>query len=87
MKGGLLMPASLITSKGQTTIPKEIREYLHLKPGDRVDFVVGEDGHVILAPATLDLEEIEGMLHRPGMKAVSEAEMKAAVRKRFKTRL
>lgn len=80
------MPASLITSKGQTTIPKEIRDHLHIKPGDRVDFVVGEDGKVRLEPATLDLDEIEGILHRPGMKAVSEAEMKAAVRKRFKTK-
>ncbi len=80
------MPASLITSKGQTTIPKEIREYLHLQPGDRVDFVVEEDGRVILEPATADLGEIEGILHRPDMKAVSEAEMKAAVRSRFKTR-
>jgi len=78
------MPASLITSKGQTTIPKEIRDHLHLKPGDRVDFVVEEDGKVILEPATADLGELEGMLHRPGMKAVSEAEMKAAVKKRFK---
>lgn len=80
------MPVSLITSKGQTTIPKEIRDYLHLKPGDRVDFVVEEDGKVSLEPATADLGELEGILHRPGMKAVSEAEMKAAVRRRFKTR-
>ncbi|MBH0182710.1 MAG: AbrB/MazE/SpoVT family DNA-binding domain-containing protein, partial [Nitrospira sp.] len=29
------MPTSTVTSKGQTTIPKEIREHLHLKPGDR----------------------------------------------------
>lgn len=84
MKGDLSMPALLITSKGQTTIPKEIRQYLHLKPGDRVDFVVEEDGKVILEAATADLSELEGMLYRPGMKAVSEAEMKAAVKKRFK---
>lgn len=80
------MPASLITSKGQTTIPKEIREHLHLQPGDRVDFVVEEDGKVVLEPATLDVREIEGVLHRPGVKAVSEAEMKAAIRKRFRAR-
>jgi len=80
------MPSSLITSKGQTTIPKEIREYLHLQPGDRVDFVVEEGGKVVLEPVNLDVGELEGALHRPGMKAVSEAEMKAAVRKRFKAR-
>jgi len=80
------MPASLITSKGQTTIPKERREHLHLQPGYRVDFVVEEDGKVVLEPATLDVREIEGVLHRPGVKAVSEAEMKAAIRKRFRAR-
>jgi AbrB family looped-hinge helix DNA binding protein len=78
------MPASLITSKGQTTIPKKIREYLHLQPGDRVDFVVDEKGNVVLEPATLDVKELEGILHRPGMRAVSTEEMKKAVKERFK---
>jgi AbrB family looped-hinge helix DNA binding protein len=78
------MPASLITSKGQTTIPKKIREYLHVQPGDRVDFVVNEKGKVVLEPATLDVRELEGILHRPGMKAVSTEEMKKAVKERFK---
>jgi antitoxin PrlF len=81
------MPASMITSKGQTTIPKEIRDYLHLQPGDRVDFIVKEDGKVVLEPATLDLRELEGALHRPGMKAVPESEIKAALKKRFKEKV
>lgn len=78
------MPASQITTKGQTTIPKKIREYLHLQPGDRVDFVVDERGKVVLEPATLDVKELEGILHRPGMKAVSTEEMKKAVKERFR---
>ncbi|MFZ0931075.1 MAG: type II toxin-antitoxin system PrlF family antitoxin [Syntrophobacteraceae bacterium] len=78
------MPASLITSKGQTTIPKQIRKYLHLQPGDRVDFVVDEKGKVVLEPATLDVKEIEGILHRPGMKAVSTEEMEKVIKQRFK---
>ncbi len=77
------MATALITSKGQTTIPKEIRDYLHVQPGDRVDFVVRDDGTVVLEPATLDIGDLEGALHRPGMKAVSDEEMKAALRKRF----
>jgi AbrB family looped-hinge helix DNA binding protein len=80
------MATSLITSKGQTTIPKEIRDYLHIQPGDRVDFVVEEDGRVSLEPATLDIKELEGALHRPGMKAISDDDMKAAVRRRFGVR-
>ena len=78
------MPASLITSKGQTTIPKKIRDYLHLQPGDKIDFVVEEGGKVVLEPATFDVRELEGILHRPGMKAVSADEMKNALRRRFK---
>ena len=41
---------SAITSKGQATIPKAIREHLHLKPGDRVKFFVHPDGTVFLLP-------------------------------------
>lgn len=41
---------STITSKGQTTIPKAIREHLRLKPGDRVKFFVHPDGSVVLLP-------------------------------------
>ena len=80
------MPASLITSKGQTTIPKKIRNLLHLRPGDRIDFVVEESGRVVLEPATHDINDLEGMLHRPGMKALSDADMKRAVVKRFRRR-
>jgi antitoxin PrlF len=41
---------SAITVKGQATIPKAIREHLHLKPGDRVKFFVHPDGTVFLLP-------------------------------------
>lgn len=78
------MPASLITAKGQTTIPKKIREHLHLQPGDRIDFVVEASGKVVLAPATLEVADLEGILHRPGMKAVSVEDMNKSIAKRFK---
>ncbi len=41
---------SALTVKGQATIPKAIREHLHLKPGDRVKFFVHPDGSVVLLP-------------------------------------
>lgn len=78
------MPVSLITTKGQTTIPKKIRDYLKLRAGDKVDYVVSDNGKVVLEPAVIDVKELEGILHRPGMKAVSAEEMKKALRKRFK---
>jgi antitoxin PrlF len=41
---------SAITSKGQATIPRAIREHLRLKPGDRVKFFVHPDGSVVILP-------------------------------------
>lgn len=74
------MTASLLTAKGQTTIPKKIRDYLNLHPGDKVDFVINENGNVVLESYTCDIEELEGILHKPGMKPVSVEEMKNAVK-------
>ena len=43
--------ATTITSKGQVTIPKHIRDALHLEPGNAVDFAVNRDGEVVLQRA------------------------------------
>ncbi|HEX2219436.1 MAG TPA: AbrB/MazE/SpoVT family DNA-binding domain-containing protein [Gemmatimonadales bacterium] len=66
------MATATLTSKGQTTIPKEIRERLGLKPGDRLDFVVEPDGRVTLAPVNADVAELRGMLPRPARPASLE---------------
>ena len=75
------MISSTITSKGQTTIPLEIRQYLQLKPGDRLQFVVDADGRVVLLPAAVDVRELYGLL-APAPRRVSLAQMDAAIRKR-----
>lgn len=75
------MPTSTITSKGQTTIPKEIRARLHVQPGDRLEFVVDEQGHVLILPATVDVKELAGILEPPARPVTVEA-MKQAIRKR-----
>ena len=78
------MSVATITSKGQTTIPKDIREHLKLHPGDRIDFIIENEGKVVIEPATVDVKELEGILHKPGRKAVSVDDMKLAVKKRFR---
>lgn len=50
-----------LTSKGQVTIPKKIRDRLGLKPYDKIRFVL-EDGEVRLRKAYLSLEEVVGSL-------------------------
>ena len=75
------MAVSTVTSKGQTTIPGEIRRHLKLKSGDRVEFIVEADGRVVLVPATVDVCELKGLL-APAPKRVSLGAMEAAIRKR-----
>lgn len=55
-----------ITVKGQATIPKEIREHLGLKPGDRLKFFLHPDGTVVLLPkvAARSLRGIVRARHR-----------------------
>jgi antitoxin PrlF len=72
------MPSASLTSKGQVTIPKLIRERLKVVTGDRLDFVI-EGDRVVLRPATGDLRSLRGILHRAGRKAVSLREMDAAI--------
>ncbi|RMG98477.1 MAG: AbrB/MazE/SpoVT family DNA-binding domain-containing protein [Candidatus Dadabacteria bacterium] len=75
------MPTATLTSKGQTTIPKEVRDYLGLRSGDRIDFVF-LDGRVVLQPATRDVRELRGCLRKPGRGPVTVEQMAAAVKGR-----
>ncbi len=75
------MPSATLTSKGQTTIPREVREHLGIRTGDRLDFVINPDGTVMLRPATIQVSELKGILHRKRMKPVSVRDMDDAIRK------
>jgi AbrB family looped-hinge helix DNA binding protein len=76
------LPTTTLTSKGQVTIPKSVREFLRVKPGDRLDFVISDDGLVFVRPGTGRAEDLRGLLHRPGRRPVSLVEMDAAIRQR-----
>ena len=76
------MPESTITSKGQCVVPKKIRDYMRLNPGDKIDFVIREDGEVYVRPVILDVRELKGQMKKPGRKPVSLKEMEKAVRER-----
>lgn len=75
------MPAATLTSKGQLVIPKAVREYLGVRPGDELDFVIQENGEVVVRPATLDVCKLAGMLHNPSRRPVSLRQMEDAIRK------
>ena len=59
-----------LTSKGQTTIPKEIRDGLGMKPGDRITFTLLPDATVLMRVKSRKLTELAGMLHKKGRKPV-----------------
>ncbi len=61
------MALAKLTSKGQATIPKEIRDFLDLSPGDRILFIQ-RDGEVVLRPVTQTLLDMRGSVrprHKP----------------------
>ena len=78
------MVTATLTSKGQLTIPKAVRESLHLHTGDRVAFILHGDSEAVMQPVTKSVDDVFGRLHSAGQPSRSVAEMKAAVAKRMK---
>ena len=73
------MAIATLTSKGQTTIPKQVREHLKLNPGDKLDFVIESEGRVVIRPAKLDVRELKGLLKQSDRKVLSIGDMNAAI--------
>ena len=78
------MALSTITTKGQITIPKSVRDSLKLKTGDRIEFIITDKQEAIIRPVSKKVDEVFGILNIPGRKPVSADEMKAGIRKRLK---
>jgi AbrB family looped-hinge helix DNA binding protein len=55
------MALSTITSKGQVTIPKRVRERLRLRTGDKLDFRIDEDGTIRVYPISKTVSEVFGV--------------------------
>lgn len=72
------MTTATLTSKGQITVPKEVRDQLHLSTGDRVRFLSDGEGRVVMVPATISIAELRGCLPVPA-RPVTLAEMEAAI--------
>jgi AbrB family looped-hinge helix DNA binding protein len=74
------MSSSTVTSKGQITVPKEIRDALGVRPGDRLAFRRREDGTVVVEAETVDVRSLRGIL-KPKRKGVTVEAMNAAIRR------
>ncbi len=68
---------SALSVKGQATIPKFVREHLHLEPGDRIKFFVHPDGSVVILPK-VPIGALKGILARRKTAATLE-EMDVAI--------
>jgi antitoxin PrlF len=77
---GFEMANALVTSKGQITIPKSVRDRLGVDFGDRVEFIESADGVFSVIASTRDVRELKGMVERPA-KPVSIADMNRAITK------
>lgn len=82
--GESTMSETRLTSKGQVTIPRDIRARLKLKFGDKLRFRVADDGQVVVEAAKHHVSDLYGILRRKRAKPVSVEAMDEAIRKRFK---
>lgn len=73
------MQESTVTAKGQTTLPKDIRAALGLQPGDRLRYLVLDDGQVRLLKSK-PARDLSGLLFRPDQPALTVEQMAQAVR-------
>ena len=75
------MSAATVTSKGQITIPVDVRQALRIEAGDRVEFVEVEPGRFELVPAIRSVKDLKGMFGKAS-RIVSVQEMNQAIAKR-----
>jgi antitoxin PrlF len=73
------MALATVTSKGQITIPAQVRAALGVDAGDRIEFVEVGKGEFNIVAATRSVKELNGLFYRKGRKPVSIEEMNAAI--------
>jgi AbrB family looped-hinge helix DNA binding protein len=69
------MPTATMTSKGQITVPKEVRDDLHLEAGSKVMFVRLSDGQYRIVARTGSIMDLAGLLYRPDRAPVTIDQM------------
>ncbi len=80
------MPSAKVTSKGQITIPAEIRKTFNISPGDEVMFFDMGDGRVAFRPRTGSIRDLEGIVPKldyvPTLEQIEEG-IAAAIEEEF----
>jgi len=73
------MSLATVTSKGQVTLPKALRDALGIKPGSKVDFRVLSEGRAELQVVDTHPLAIAGILQRPGQRPLTVEDMDAGI--------
>ena len=60
-----------VTDKGQVTVPKNIRDQLHIATGSKLDFQVEQDGSLRVRVLVRGSDNLFGLVQRPGIKPLS----------------
>lgn len=74
-----MMTTATVSDKGQVTLPKPLRDQLGIRPGSRLEFVLGADGVLQLRVLASGSTALAGLLARPGEATRSLSEHEAAV--------
>lgn len=77
------MPTSTLSSKGQITIPKELRQKLRLQVGHRIEFTLDASGNMILRPRNKDIRSLKGIIPLKRKRPVTVEEMNEAIAEGF----
>ncbi|VXD13352.1 Transcriptional regulator, AbrB family protein [Planktothrix serta PCC 8927] len=81
------MSKTQVTDTGQIKLPENIINYLNVKPGDILDFTIDADGRVFINRLPSSVQELKGILHRPGMQPVSIETMNDVIKQRQVNRI
>ena len=78
------MALTTLTSKGQVTIPKVVRNALKLRAGDKIEIVIKNDQEAIIRPITRSVDDVFCKLQKAARKTISIEEMDAAIKKKVR---
>lgn len=80
------MALATITTKGQVTIPKKIRDSLKLRTGDKIEIIVTDKMEAVIRPISKTVDELFCKLHKPEQKVISVEEINNAIANRMKSK-
>ncbi len=80
------MALATVTTKGQITIPKQIRESLKLSTGDKIEIVITNRMEALIRPISKKVDEVFCKLQTPERKAVSQEEIDNAIANKMRNK-